>query len=407
MKKYTQPVISRETRLLLITIVASIAALWVLARIRFQDRPTTAATVPPVLAQLRPASGYDDLARVIAEVRPRIVGAVFASDGVLALRIRTDAAVTLTPEAAPLLAFDRATGLTIVRSTHTDFPDLVTWRPRVLDYPRYLVVAEQVARDVSLRPVFVGGLFPVVSPLWSGEIWSLPSGTALTQGRYLFTTDGVFAGLSVQHTGRPAIVPGALLLKRAEQLLQEAGRAAGDIGVTAQSLPPAWAAAAGVRAGVVITAIDPNGPAAAELIPTDIIEVANGQSINTLEHWRAFAARLHAGDVVSLRVRSGATARNVELSAGPHAMPPQMDDATLGLRMRLMPKVGSEVLSVQPRSRADRATIRPGDVLTVIAGQPAPTPAHVTRAFGALPDKGTLLVAIVRAGEQRVVLLEK
>ena len=34
-----QPVISRETRRLLITIVMAVTALWVLARIRFQERP--------------------------------------------------------------------------------------------------------------------------------------------------------------------------------------------------------------------------------------------------------------------------------------------------------------------------------------------------------------------------------
>ena len=53
MPKYGQPVISRETRLLLITIVVSVCTLWLLARLRFQDRPV-AATVAPVLAQLRP-----------------------------------------------------------------------------------------------------------------------------------------------------------------------------------------------------------------------------------------------------------------------------------------------------------------------------------------------------------------
>lgn len=407
MTKYRQPVISRETRLLLITMVASIAALWLLARIRFQDRPTTAVTVSPVLAQLRPPSGYGELARLIAEIRPRVVAAVFASDGALALRIRTDAGAALTPEADSPLALDRATGLTIVRSSHTDVPELVPWTPRLLDYPRYLVVAEQSGQDVSLRPVFVGGLFPVNSHLWSGVIWSLPSGTAISAGRYLFTTDGVFAGLSVQHDNRPAIVPGALLLQHADQLLEESGRAAGDLGVTVQSLSPAVAAAAVVGAGVVVTEIDPNGPAADELVPTDIIEAANSRKIATLEHWRAFTARLHSGDVVTLRVRSGADIRIVDLSAAPPAVLAPAENASLGLRMRAVPKVGSEVLSVEPRSRADRATIRPGDILTVVGGQMAPTPTQVSRAFGALPDKGTLLVAVSGASQHRVVVLEK
>jgi hypothetical protein len=407
MTKYRQPVISRETRLLLITIIASITALWVLARIRFQDRPTPTVAVSPVLAQLRPSVGYDELARLIAEIRPRVVAAVFASDGGLALRIRTDAGATLVPQAVSPVASDRATGLAIVRSSSSDVPDLVPWTPRLLDYPRYLVVAELAGQDVSLRPVFVGGLFPVNSPLWSGEIWSLPSGTAIPAGRYLFTTGGVFAGLSVQHHNGSAIVPGALLLQRADQLLEESGRAVGDIGVAVQSLSPAIAAAAGVRAGVVVTAVDPNGPASDELIPTDIIEAVNGQNLATVEYWRAFVARLYSGQAVTLRVRSGADVRTVELTATPPDTGARTEVASLGLRMRAVPNAGSEVLSVEPRSRADRASIRPGDILTVVGGQTAPTPAQVTRAFGALPDGGTLLVAVAGANEPRVVVLEK
>src|SRR5688572_6664187 len=97
MTKYGAPVISRETRLLLITILVSITSLWILARIRFQERPITSAPVPPVLAQLRPAAGYADLARVIADIRTSVAAVVFASpDGSPALRIRETAAVTLS-----------------------------------------------------------------------------------------------------------------------------------------------------------------------------------------------------------------------------------------------------------------------------------------------------------------------
>ena len=74
-----QPVISRETRRLLITMLLAVAALWVLARIRFQERPVTSTPVPNVLAQLRPTSSYEDLARLIAEIRPVITAAVSAS----------------------------------------------------------------------------------------------------------------------------------------------------------------------------------------------------------------------------------------------------------------------------------------------------------------------------------------
>ena len=52
-----QPVISRETRRLLITVAVSVAAMWVLARIRFQERasgPVVAQAFLPVVGTVRP-----------------------------------------------------------------------------------------------------------------------------------------------------------------------------------------------------------------------------------------------------------------------------------------------------------------------------------------------------------------
>ena len=127
------PVISRETRRLLITVVVAVAALWVLARIRFQERPVTSTPVPNVFAQLGPSSNYGDLARLIADIRPGIVAAVSRSPGgSAALRIRDDAALTLNPgRADTVIAIDRATGLAIVRQPRGDMPALMPWAPRV------------------------------------------------------------------------------------------------------------------------------------------------------------------------------------------------------------------------------------------------------------------------------------
>jgi hypothetical protein len=45
-----RPRVSRETRMLITTIVISIVALWVLSRVRFPDREAATAPVPPILA---------------------------------------------------------------------------------------------------------------------------------------------------------------------------------------------------------------------------------------------------------------------------------------------------------------------------------------------------------------------
>ena len=403
-----QPVISRETRRLLITVIAAVAALWILARIRFQERPATSTPVPNVLAQLRPTSSYADLARLIADIRPVIVAAVSRSaSGGPALRIREDAAVTLQPGLADtILADDRATGLAIVRQQRGDMPGLMPWAPRLLDYPRYLVAADVVDDHVALRPVFVGGLFPTASPLWSGEIWRLPAATPIAPGTFVFTTEGAFAGLGVSHQGQPAIVPAALLTvatQRTQQL-----RNPGELGITIQALSPSLASAMGASAGMIVTSVDPSGPAAGQLVATEVIEAIDGEEIPTPEHWRARAARFNDGDTVTLRVRGVGGVRDVTVTAAAPAPADQpADDGTLGLRLRSIPKVGVEVLSVQPGSRGARAGIQPGDLITVAGGEPSPSSAQLTRFFAALPQGESVVVALTRGNERRVAAIEK
>jgi hypothetical protein len=401
-------VISRETRRLLITVVVAVAALWVLARIRFQERPVTSTPVPNMLAQLRPSSSYSDLARLIADIRPAIVAAVSRSaGGSPALRIREDAAVTLQPgQGDTVLAMDRATGLAIVRQPRGDMPGLMPWAPRLLDYPRYLVAADVTGEHVALRPVYIGGLFPVTSPLWSGEIWLLPAATAIAPGTFVFTTEGAFAGLEVSHDGQAAMVPAAVLYRAVERMQQP--RNPGEFGITVQPLSSAIASATGAAAGVVVTGIDPDGPAAGRLVATEVIEAIDGENVHTIDHWRARAVRAAAGETLTLRVRGSDGVRDVPVTAIALVPPAEpAGDPVLGLRLRSIPKVGVEVLSVEPRSRGARAGIQQGDLITVAGGQPSPSSAQFTRLFGSLPQGGSVVVALTRGNERRVIAIEK
>ena len=60
--------------MLLATVLLSLAALWVLARIRYPERPATPNPVPPLLTQLAPRPVFEDLASAVLqlelEVRP-------------------------------------------------------------------------------------------------------------------------------------------------------------------------------------------------------------------------------------------------------------------------------------------------------------------------------------------------
>ena len=67
-----RPAVSRDTRQLLAIVLIALAVLWVFARIRFPNRAPTANPVPPVLAQLAPASAFDDMVGAMAQLEPRV-----------------------------------------------------------------------------------------------------------------------------------------------------------------------------------------------------------------------------------------------------------------------------------------------------------------------------------------------
>ena len=277
----------------------------------------------------------------------------------------------------------------------------------VTGYPRYLVAVDLAGERISLRPVFVGGLFPSASPLWPDEIWGLPPTTHIATGTFIFTTEGALAGLSVEHGGFPAILPAAVLLKMANELSTTGDREDGEIGVTVQPLSKVIALASGASKGMVVTSVEAGSAASGVLHTTDIIEAIDGKPLTTAEDWRARVGRLRSGDAVSLQVRTNGQIREVTIVARPGVNQPPPVRLILGLRLRRIPGVGSEVIGVQSPSLAQRSDIREGDIVTVAGTHTAPTPAEVTNTFGTLPQDAWLLLAITRGTEHRVVAIEK
>src|SRR5688500_4634406 len=103
-----RPRVSRETRLLLTAGVLAIATLWLLARVRFPERPVTPNPVPSVLGQLARGPNYDDLAGEIAQLQQRLEPSLLALElrpptlapsqtvqRTAAIRLRDDLAVML------------------------------------------------------------------------------------------------------------------------------------------------------------------------------------------------------------------------------------------------------------------------------------------------------------------------
>jgi len=424
-----RPRVSRETRLLLATACIAIAALWVLARVRFPDRPAAPNPVQPLLTQLGARPTFDDLAAEISQLQPRLQPMLIAfdlaaspdtaapghvRDPLPALRIGGDVAVVLLDGARGRAAsdigervvrLDPASRLALVRVPGPPAPPPVPWSAAQTQGPRYLIASAVSTAEISLRPVFVGSLAPTVSPVWPNPIWVVPAQTDLVPGSFVFTRDALLAGLVIDHDGRRAIVPGEVLLAEAERLLVPKVTTPGHLGIDVQPLTPPVARATGAVSGVVITRVDPSGPAAGTLTAGDVLEAANGDILWTLLHWDTRAARLAAGEAITLRVRRGGEAREVALVAAP---PPALPaNPLLGLTLRRIAGTGAAVVRVDPGSVAEKAGLLAGDVITRIADINAPSPGDIAKTFAASAEGQALLVALTRGDTHRVTALEK
>jgi S1-C subfamily serine protease len=412
--------------LLLTAGVMAVAALWLLARIRFPERPVTPNPVPSVLSQLASVPKYDDLAGEIAQLHARLQPSVLALDGrsavgslqtsprTVAIRLRDDLAVTLLPSLssrerwndASIVGRDAASGLAVVRvPIPASMSRPLPWAPRELQQPRYLVASDVSPEGVSLRPVFVGSLDPVDSPLWSQPLWAVPVRTNLAAGSFLFTNSAELAGLAISYRDGLAIVPGGTVLAEAERLLATPPRPRGAIGIEVQDLTPAVASVTAASLGVVVAWVDADGASREQLMAGDVIEAVDGRAIATRQHWDVRVARLSVGETLTLRVRRRGEIHDVALVATPAAAPPA--SRSLGLTLRARPKIGAEVVRIERGSAADRAGLALGDVITLVAEVFAPTPAQVMHSYTSMGQGERAMVAVTRGDTHFVTTLER
>jgi serine protease DegQ len=425
----TRPRVSRETRLLLVTILISIAALWALARIRFPERPASTNPVPPLLTQLASPPGFDDLASEVSTLDSRVLPSLAQVGDTTSLRVRDAIGAILLPPAASsggisathhlldsrdsdlkVMARDPASGLTLIWIPGAPAPELTPWTTQRLERSRYMIASDVSPQGPSLRPVFIGRLHPGTNPAWPGSLWLLPARADVRPGEFLFMTDGSLAGLVISHAGALALVPGETVLEAVDGLLAGKSSIGGWLGVAVQALPralssPMTGRGTGAAPGVIIAWVDPQGPAAGALSVMDIIEAAGGVSIASPEDWRVRVARLQPAESIVLRVRRGAEKIDVSLTAA--ARPALTDPSALGLTLRTVGRLGAEVVTVESGSSADRAGIREGDLITAVGEIRAPTAQQITRAFAAAPGDRPLLVAITHGEVHRVVAIEK
>ena len=421
-----RPRVSRETRLLLTAGALALAALWLLARIRFRDLPVTPNPVPAVLSQLASGFRYDDLTAEIGQLQTRLeasslitLGPVSASPGTVqtprlaALRLRGDIAVTVLPAdsnlahwtGADLVARDPPSGLAVVRvPQQTTVSPPAEWVPRRLQQPRYFVATDVTSRGVSLRPVFVGALDAIDSPLWPQPLWAVPAHDDLAPGSFLFTGDAELAGVVIAHAGKPAIVPTATLLVEADRLLQKPNTPTGAIGVEVQALTAPLASLTGASVGAIVTWVEREGSAAGQVMVGDVIEAIDGRPLTTRQLWDVRLARLSAGEKVTLLLRRDGEVRAIVLTATAETAPVRR---SLGLTLRGRAGIGAEVVRVELSSAADRAGLSAGDMITLVGEVSAPSPAQIARSFATASQGQHVMLAVTRGDAHSVTTLER
>jgi S1-C subfamily serine protease len=157
-----------------------------------------------------------------------------------------------------------------------------------------------------------------------------------------------------------------------------------------------------VYSGVIVSWVDPQGPAAELVNVTDVITAVGDQPLSSLEQWEAVASRLLVGQTLAVRIQRGDRSEVVTLTAGSTT---QGEPPPLGLTMRSTP-AGIQVADVAPGSAAARAGLRAGDLITVFGDDQTPTPAEVRRTYAAAPGDRPLLVAVTRGKGHLVLTLQ-
>jgi len=238
-------------------------------------------------------------------------------------------------------------------------------------------------------------------------------------GGPLCDLDGRVLGINTMIVGRGTgigfAVPSNLARRAAEQIVKNGHVQRSWIGVGIQDLTPELASAMKVdpRAGVLVNSITDGGPAAkANIKAGDIIgAVAGKKVIDGRELVREVIAH-EVGQTIQLEiVRDGKKyGTNMTLTARPEAAVPTLPvqqqgvpQAGLGLSVRdltpqqsaqlgLAPKPLPIITTISPGSAADRAGLKPGDVIVEADGVQDPTAAQLSEAA----KDGQLLVRVRR-----------
>jgi S1-C subfamily serine protease len=329
---------TRETRLLLLTLAVSVAALLLLARFRFPERPLTDLSTPQPLTRLTRVTAFDELSAMLRDLLRQFEGAVVLAqtpDVSLALLVRDDLALVPLPAGArveavagsPLpangiVARDEQRGLAVVRVPGYTAPE-ISLQPLAtpLEAPGYVAILEAAPDGPTIRAEFVSRYSTEAHAGWDQPVLVL-SGTATAKpGSLLFTLSGRLVGMTLADSGRMLVVPAEALMARATRLANGENIIAVESGIDVQPLTPAIAKATGAAGGVVVSDVSaaavssviapagtmtggtatPSGNGQ-HIVVGDVITTAADRPVRTPGDWQQVLRAHGAGSTIRLSV---------------------------------------------------------------------------------------------------------
>lgn len=434
---------SRETRYLLLTMTVSVAALLLLSRFRFPEREPV-AVVPPPLERLAARATYDELAGVVSASRPRVdtlvsvlkvalptfqpqsVGEMLRRPAPLgevpafvpAVRTEADAGIAFLPwplaghdlivgdQKVDVIASDPVLGVVLVRLPP---PASGTWSWAVentISPGRYVLVVEGSRHGPALRPVFLGRADEMPSPGWDRVLLTDQPLTA-REGSFLFSLPGAFMGMLVYHGDTPSLVTAASLRSVADRLKQ-GQPVPGDLGVSVQPLTTELKEVTGAPEGVVVTWVDPSGPAEGHLRVGDVITWLGGFRTPNPGVFLTAVAQAGPGARLTVTFVRDGNRQDVTLETVAHPIrPASIDESDFGAALEISPGTGALVTAVASRGAAESAGLRPGDIVTSFGDRVRPRPADITGVFSRMKPGEWRFAGVLRGHERLVVVVRR
>lgn len=420
----------RETRLLLGTIVVSVAVLVLLAQFRFPDemvREDGEAPAAP-LERLAARATFDELATIMADLERRLASRLaivriqperMSGPLAVALRMTPDRAVlllgpgeslALEPDPVhPLIGRDATRDLAVIAMPEVA-DGAVTPRTGASRLgPRYIAAVEASAQGPVIRPVYLARTDTSQDSRMNNPLLQVAvPDQSLPRGAALFTLSGTFIGVVSEGGVEATVIPAESLIAAA--LSVEPGvEARGDLATEVQALTPALAKATGAPSGVVVTYVHPQGPAADVLESGDVISAVDGINVTTPAGFLRLEQSRTPGSGSKLRIVRRGSRSEVSVTArdAAEAPLPPLTESDPGMILRTVPDLGAEIVAVRPGTAAGRSGLAVGDVIVRFDGRADSSSAALLRAYRAA-DSGTALLLTVQRGTQHVIIaLEK